>query len=56
MVPSLLVGFLHSELVWRVYEGSAVCSVTEHLHSLYADLPGQVRRRSVLLLQESNKT
>lgn len=55
MVPSLPVGFLHSELVWRVCEGSAVCSVTENLHSLYADLPGQVRS-SVLLLQESNQT
>lgn len=56
MIPSLLVGFLHSELVWRVCEGSAVCSVTEHLHSLYADLPGHVSRSSVLLLQESNNS
>lgn len=56
MVPSLLVRFLHSGLVWRVCEGLAVCSVKEHPHSLYDDLPGQVIRSSVLLLWESNNS
>lgn len=56
MVPSLLVRFLHSGLVWRVCEGLAVCSVKEHPHSLYDDLPGQVIRSSVLLLWEPNNS